>query len=198
MTSIIFDPNQLKRGKNDWKVYFTYTDLLKLPEYPESPFIEILKGDLYVVPSPVPNHQRISTNLGFQIFEYLKENQLAEILYGPVDVVFSEDNVTIPDLVVISTENLSIIQEKNIVGIPDLIIEILSTNKAHDLIKKKEIYEKFKVPEYWVIDPEEKSLRIYYFEKKKSTIYSLEVFSDQNISSVRFPDLSIDLKNIFP
>jgi len=62
MTSIVFDPNKLEKG-TDWKVVFSYDDLLSLPVYPESPLIEITNGELYVVPSPIPNHQRISRNL---------------------------------------------------------------------------------------------------------------------------------------
>ena len=93
MTSIIFDPNKLKTRNNDWKVHFTYSNLLTLPLYPESPFIEIMNGKLYVVPSPIPMHQRISRNIEFLILNYLKKNPLAEIFDAPIDVVFSEENL---------------------------------------------------------------------------------------------------------
>ena len=62
-----------------------------------------------------------------------------------------------PDIVIVSAENKSIIKEDAIHGIPDMLIEILSpSNSDHDLIQKKDLYEKCGIPEYWIVNPETK------------------------------------------
>ncbi|MBT1704796.1 Uma2 family endonuclease [Fulvivirgaceae bacterium PWU20] len=64
-------------------------------------------------------------------------------------------NAVQPDIIFVFSENISIIKDDAIHGIPDLLIEILSPgNSLHDTVKKKELYQKFGVKEYWVIDPE--------------------------------------------
>ena len=47
-------------------------------------------------------------------------------------------------------------------GVPDLVVEILSpSNREHDLVKKKNLYEKFGVKEYWIVDPQTKAIIAY-------------------------------------
>lgn len=199
MTSIVLDPNKLEKG-TDWKVVFSYDDLLSLPVYPESPLIEIINGELYVVPSPIPNHQRISRNLELLLIEFFHKNEIGEVLDAPIDVLLSVKDVVIPDLIVVSNENKNIIKDKNVQGIPDLVIEILSSNKDHDLIKKKNLYEQYHVPEYWIINPVEQSIEIYYFTNPDSKTYSKtnKYYINDTISSIQFKDLSIKLKSVFP
>jgi Uma2 family endonuclease len=200
MTSIIIDPNNLKKGKDDWKVHFTYNDLQSLPTYSESPLIEIIKGELYVVPSPVPNHQRISRNLEFLLVEFFKVNNLGEVFDAPIDLLLSDEDVVIPDLVVVSKTKTHIITDKNISGTPDLVIEILSTNKHHDLVKKKALYEFYHVPEYWIIDPIEQSLEVYFFKTEQDSKYTVnqKLFNNDTVVSKVFPGLKVNLNEIFP
>ncbi len=199
MTSIVLDPNKLEKGL-DWKAVFTYKNLRELPVYPESPLIEILNGELYVIPSPIPNHQRISRNLEILLVNFFQRNEMGEIFDTPIDVLLSEKDVVIPDLLLVLNKKKDIIKEKNIQGIPDLIIEILSTNKNHDLIKKKDIYEQYRVPEYWVVNPYEQIIDIYYFKNHDDKTYSKTDTYTKNdeLSSIQFKELIIKLKDIFP
>jgi Uma2 family endonuclease len=98
---------------------------------------------------------------------FVTEKNLGEIFFASFDVFLDDKtNVVQPDILFISKENNKIIDEEGTVhGVPDLIIEILSPgNKTHDTVKKKELYEKFGVKEYWIVDP----------ETKKSIGYSLD------------------------
>jgi Uma2 family endonuclease len=151
MGTIIND--RLKTRPLTGKIYFTVDDISHLPEFPEGPPIEIYNGELYMVPSPSTKHQIISKNLTLILGNFLKKNTLGQLFYAPTDVVLSEDNLVIPNLLLILNNNVAIIQDKNILGVPDLLIEILLSNRAQDLERKKSIYEQFKVPEYWIIDP---------------------------------------------
>ncbi len=64
------------------------------------------------------------------------------------------NNAVEPDLIVVLNKNNSIIKD-HIHGVPDILIEILSPgNNKHDTVRKKNLYERFGVKEYWIIDPQ--------------------------------------------
>ena len=159
----ILSPDDLKFKTRPFsgKIYYTFKDLQKLPEWPEGPLIELIAGELYLVPSPIPLHQDITRNLIIKLSNYLSKKAIGKIYNAPKDVKLSNEDVVIPDLIFISNENKTIIKEKFIEGTPDLVIEILSSNKTRDLIEKFELYQKYKVKEYWVINPQEKSITIF-------------------------------------
>ncbi|MBT1706323.1 Uma2 family endonuclease [Chryseosolibacter indicus] len=93
-------------------------------------------------------------NLSIEIGGFLKRTKKGTLLAAPCDVYLDEhSNVVQPDLVVVLQENHSMVKDY-IKGTPDLIIEILSPGSYHyDTGKKKELYERFGVKEYWLIDP---------------------------------------------
>jgi len=87
---------------------------------------------------------------------------LGEVLYSPIDVYLDNENVYQPDIVVILKNSKAKVSEKGIEGTPDIVIEIISPSTAYyDLIEKKEVYEKYGVKEYWIIDPKSKTFEIY-------------------------------------
>lgn len=131
---------------------------------PEGTLAELIDGILYMSPSPVDKHQRIITRLISQIFSYCEQHNLGEVFTAPFDVYLDEHaNAVQPDILFIAKANLSIIQG-HVHGVPDLIIEILSEgNPTHDTKRKKDLYEKFRVKEYWIIDPETRQATGYTF-----------------------------------
>ncbi len=81
---------------------------------------------------------------------------------APIDILFSENDATEPDIVFVSRENESIIKEDNIQGAPDLLIEILSPSTAAiDRKTKFRLYEKYGVREYWLVSPEAENVQIF-------------------------------------
>jgi len=148
------------------KKLFTYQDYIDLPE--DGKRYEIINGELIMAPSPSTGHQDVSGNLLFEMRKFLEKNKAGKIYHAPIDVVLSEHQVFQPDILFITNENAKIITEKNISGPPDLVIEILSpTTGYYDLIEKKEIYEKFGVREYWIVDPKKQWVEIYFLEGGK-------------------------------
>jgi Uma2 family endonuclease len=124
---------------------------------PEGTLAELINGVIYMSPSPVRPHQRIVTMLSARMALFVEDNTLGEVYVAPFDVYLDEhSNAVQPDIVFVSKENLSIV-EGHIHGIPDLVVEVLSEgNKSHDVVKKKELYQRFGIKEYWIIDPETK------------------------------------------
>jgi Uma2 family endonuclease len=134
---------------------------------PEGTLAELINDTIYMSPAPNYDHQDLISELLMQIRAHVKENQLGSCV-TTADVFFDEKNVFEPDILFISKANLDIIQEKKIKGCPDLIIEILSPgNKDHDKVKKKAVYEKFGVKEYFIIDPDNKETITWYLSGTK-------------------------------
>ena len=105
-----------------------------------------------MTPAPSHRHQKIVTRLSSAIDVPCRAE--GEFIVSPFDVVFSPDNVRQPDFIFILNENLDIITERAVEGIPDLVGEILSPSTAkNDRKSKFETYQRFGVKEYWIIDP---------------------------------------------
>lgn len=122
---------------------------------PEGTLAEVIENQLFTAPSPTPYHQQACGDLFIEISLHVRKHQLGKVFFAPIDLYLdSTANVVQPDIVFISKSNPLKIDAKGLKGAPDLIIEILSPgNEKYDLGKKKKLYEKFGVKEYWVVDP---------------------------------------------
>ena len=126
---------------------------------PEGTRAELINNILYEPPSPTSNHQIVSIELATDINIFLRKSNLGRVISTPMDVYLDESgNAVQPDLIVVLNHQLNIIQKNgHIHGVPAILIEILSKgNKDHDLIRKHDLYERFGVQEYHVVDPDTK------------------------------------------
>ena len=81
---------------------------------------------------------------------------------APFDVVFSDFDVVEPDLLFVSSERARVLTEKNVQGAPDLVVEIGSpATRRRDEKTKLQLYERFGVQEYWVVDPDLDVIKVY-------------------------------------
>lgn len=175
-------------------IRFTYQDYLQLPEDRR---YEIVDGDLYMVPAPVPYHQRVSGNLEFALRSYVTEHDLGEVLHAPCDILLSETDVVQPDIFFVSKERLPIIGETNIQGAPDLVIEILSpATEQRDRGVKQKLYARGGVAEYWLVDTNGKTIEVLTL---KAGVYDRPGFyrSTDVLRSPLLAGLSIPLSQIF-
>jgi Uma2 family endonuclease len=196
--TIKFDPHTLVKNPEDNKICFRYSDIESVPEWPEGPLIELIDGDLYMVPSPNVNHQRISRRIESLLVLNLKQNPIAEMLGAPVDVILSEKNVVIPDIFCILNENRDIIKENNIQGTPDLIIEILSSDARKDTVLKKKLYQQYHVKEYWIVDPGEESIKAFIFNLAEGVFDNETKYPrGSTITSVVLQDFSFQVDALF-
>ncbi len=175
----------------------TYADYKKLKE--GEPY-QLINGMLVKSPSPTANHQRVIKRIAFKFME-LEEKGLGEMLFAPMDVYLSEIEVYQPDIIFVSEERLSIIEEKKINGPPDIVIEVLSpTSGYYDLRHKMKTYESFGVKEYWIIDPMEKTIRLYYNGEsgfRPTDKAGKETGGDCSVQSKLFPQFRIERRELF-
>jgi Uma2 family endonuclease len=121
-------------------------------DWPENERWQIIDGQAYcMAAAPNIRHQKITGNLYASIREKLKGKQCTTFI-APTDVVFDDYNIVQPDVLVVC--NKSRITDANIQGAPDLVIEVISpSNSFMDKKQKLELYERFGVPEYLLVDP---------------------------------------------
>jgi len=124
---------------------------------PEITGYEVVFNKMTMSPSPTPLHQLLLSDLHALIYAFLKENNAGKLLTSPTDVYLEHYESAIqPDLLIILNDNLHQIKKDSIYGAPDVVIEILSRNRAYDTQRKKSLYEMAGVTEYFMIDPENK------------------------------------------
>ncbi len=135
---------------------------------PEGTPIQLIKNQLIMSPSPLDIHQKIVGTLFNQLMNFVEKNKLGEVRVAPYDVHLDEQNVYQPDILFIAKENLHKIKENGLYGAPDLVIEILSPGTAtYDKKEKKEIYERYGVKEYWMVDPKTKEADGFVWKEGK-------------------------------
>lgn len=113
-------------------------------------------------PAPEPAHQGIAG----EIYSYLRSQVLNKgrglVFPSPIDVVLSMSTTTQPDVVVLLKEHLDRLQQKCIMGTPDLVVEVVSPgSKTYDRLVKYGVYEKAGVPEYWLVNAAEQTIEVF-------------------------------------
>ncbi len=146
-------------------IRFTYHDYFLLPDEKRA---EIIDGDLIMEPSPGYGHQLVVKNVVKLLDRYVGLLKLGVVVPSPVDVILSEDNIVLPDVVFISRERYSIIR-KQIHGAPDLIVEVISSRHAgRDRELKMKLYAGHGVAEYWIADPETMTVEVYSLRRGRT------------------------------
>ncbi|WP_379395615.1 Uma2 family endonuclease [Paenibacillus lentus] len=157
---------------------------------------EIIEGVRYdFLSSPKINHQILVSELTTAINITCHTEGL--ILFAPLDVHFDEANILQPDIIFIRNENLHIINDGYIKGVPDLLIEIMSPSSgAIDKVKKKAVYEQFGVSEYWIVDPHYATVDQFLLVDDK---YQLAATYDNSgkVESPQLACLSVELTKMF-
>ncbi|MGF1534829.1 MAG: Uma2 family endonuclease [Bernardetiaceae bacterium] len=161
--------------------------------------IQLIQNELFIMPAPTPQHQRICEELGFQFGYFLRQQKTGRVLYAPVDVVFDENNLRQPDIIVILMENYAIMESKRIVGAPDLIVEIWSAgNPAQEQAQKQALYATHKVNEYWQVFPDSRYVRV---EVLDDTTGNFRLFSEARekgvVNSQLLSGFSLAIEDLF-
>jgi Uma2 family endonuclease len=125
---------------------------------PEGTRCEVIFNELIMSPAPTPQHQLLLSDLHALLYMFLKDAGLGKIIPSPIDVYLDGvDSVVQPDMIVLLNESLGMIKSDGIYGAPDVAIEILSSNRAYDTKRKRELYQRAGIKEYFLIDPENKN-----------------------------------------
>jgi Uma2 family endonuclease len=177
---------------------FTYADY-KGWELKEGERWEIIYGEAYAISAPNTRHQEILMELAWQFHNFLKGKH-CKVYPALFDVRLfyaedeSDDTVVQPDIVVICDEKKR--GPEGCRGVPDLVVEILSpSNTAIEMEHKRKLYQEAGVREYWLVDPENKSLAVY--RSQNDEILTNTYGGNDTAPVAILPGLNIPLAEVF-
>ena len=163
--------------------------------------MELINGEIYLLPSPNIVHQEILGRLYLLFNRYFKDKK-CRVFLAPFDVHLNKKDMNTPDvvqpdlLVACDLEN-NVTEKGRYMGTPDLVVEILSdSTRNKDMIDKLNSYMLSRVKEYWVVDPKQETIIIYSFENNE--IDRIRAFERGSVArSMVFDGLSADIDNLF-
>ena len=172
--------------------------------------VECINGVVYNMSPPDNKHRTIQGNLYLIIGNFLRGKRCR--VFFESEVRFAGDIKVQPDLFVVCDHQK--IKNKYIDGAPDFVVEILSlSTRRRDLTVKKDVYEKFGVKEYWIIDPKAESIDVYLLKDGKYVLDNTyqniseseaEEMDEEEKAEIRlslklslYDDLEIHIRDVF-
>jgi Uma2 family endonuclease len=178
------------------RVILTYKDYEALPA--DGRRYELHDGELSVTPAPSPLHQRILRNLNDVLWQHVKSRGLGEVLFAPIDCILSDITVVQPDLLYLDPGRLNLVSDRGIEGPPTLVVEILSpTTTAIDRSTKRQLYAKYGVLYYWIVDPQARAVEAYVLSEGAYQL-SARVAGSEPVSLPPFPVLAFVPASLWP
>jgi Uma2 family endonuclease len=179
---------------------YTYADYLK---WTFEERVELIKGKIFKMsPAPGSLHQKLSMDISGRLWSFLRGSKCS-VFTAPFDVRIprrsKDDNdiITVlqPDICVICDP--SKIEERGCLGAPDIVVEILSpSNNKKELKYKHEVYQEAGVKEYWIVDPNEKSI-LKYTQINGSLLASAPMYAEDKITTDVLPGFTFELAELF-
>ena len=173
----------------------TYDDYVRLPD--DGKRYELIEGELFVSPSPSTRHQLVSIRLATELQVSLDKPGLATIFPAPTDLLLAHTSVVVPDLVIVGAARATIITRRALEGPPDVVVEILSPSSIdRDRYIKRKLYERFSIPEYWIVDPDEERITVHRLDQGKYGIRA-DYARATVLECPEFPTLQVPLADVF-
>ena len=176
----------------------TYQEFLDL-EIPadDNHIYELLDGEIVKYSAPESQHQLVLANLHLMVGNHINQKRLGRVLFAPFSMLSDEYSAPQPDLLFVATKRLKIIEQKCVMGAPDVVVEIISPGSVvRDRVQKKDIYEKAGVSEYWIIDPKYALVEVYQHTSSGYTLFH-DVEGEGTVKSRIIKGLKIDVTDIF-
>lgn len=138
---------------------YTYDDLAGFPD--DNLRREIIGGELVVTPAPEPAHQDAVLLLGARLLAWTEQHG-GKVYVAPLDVHFAHDDVVEPDVVFLRPEHVDQVGAQYVKDAPDLVVEVSSpSTRRLELVRKRDLYERYGVAEYWYVDRDADRIEIY-------------------------------------
>ena len=174
---------------------WAYDDYAALPD--DGKRYEIVNGVLYMSPSPSWFHQEVTGSFYRYLYAHVTSAGMGGAFTSPIDVELAPNVVFQPDVVVLLKAGRKKLKERHIVGAPDLVVEVASpgteTRDRHD---KLDAYARAGVPEYWIADPEARTVEVLVLEA--GGYYSLGVYRGKiTLPSRVVPGLPVQVEQFF-
>ena len=172
---------------------------LELPEPDHKLKMELDDGALYIMPRPRLRHQLAQNELIYYLRSHFRAFAEApgEVYADFVIALPAElPRLFVPDLSIVLRDSEAVASDRMIEGAPDIVMEILSTDRNRDLMHKRQVYAEAGIPEYWIFDwLNDTALQLelqdgQYVERAALT-------ATDTLTTPRLPALAIPLADVF-
>ncbi len=183
------------------KTRYTFADILS---WDENERIEIIDGEAFMMATPSRIHQEICFEIGRQLGNYLEGKQ-CKVYPAPFGVRLFEQDGDAPENVDTMVEpDISVVCDRRKLdkqgckGAPDLIIEVLSpSTQRHDQLVKLNLYQRAGVREYWIVDPENRTVRVM-IQAGDGNLRTHEIYKQEEVAKVNVLEgCFIELSKVF-
>lgn len=175
---------------------YTVNDIEALPEGQRA---ELIDGFWYDMASPNPTHQEIISNLSYALTDYIKKHHgKCQVFPAPFAVYLQKDNRNYlePDIVVLCDKDK--LSKRGCEGAPDLVIEVTSeSTQRRDYGVKLFKYRNSGVREYWIVNPDVRTVNTFEFPDSLKDDEAGEQHSfNEEIAFALYPDLTVKLDDM--
>jgi Uma2 family endonuclease len=170
------------------KTRYTYKDLRSFPE--DNLRRELIDGELIVTAAPATRHQRVVTTLVAELYLFAKAHG-GSVFPAPTDVFFDDDNVIEPDVLFVRAEHAERVEKPFVRAAPDVVVEVSSpSTRRLEIVRKRELYARFGVPEYWYVDLDADRVEVYRLEDDLYRLPIIKLRGD-TLESPQIPGFAI-------
>ncbi len=157
---------------------------------------ELINGELYQMPSATGEHQFLMDFLVRMINNLTTSIQpISGLAFSNLGLALSDLYAPTPDIIYLRYENLRLINGNMVEGIPDLVVEILSSDRNRDLVMKRNLYAGAGIPEYWTLDPANDVLTV--LELSGSEYVERTLGRDDTLTTATIPGFALPLEQLF-
>ena len=174
---------------------WTYREYAALPD--DGNRYEVICGVLYMAPAPSTWHQKAFGGIFYHLYAAVQSTGLGEVYAAPCDVILNPKTTVQPDILVILKEHLDRVTKEGVFGAPDLVVEIASPSTARlDLSKKYDAYAAAGIPEYWVVNPDARTVELFVL--KDGVYNSLGIYYGPAVLPTQIvPDWNVKVEQLF-
>ena len=150
--------------------YWSEEDYLELDT---NHLVEFTDGYVEVLPVPKTSHQKIVAYVYGLLQAFVSAHNLGTVLFAPLRVKLRRKKYREPDVVFMLAEHADRIGEDFWIG-ADLVMEVVSDDpesRERDLVKKRGDYAKAGIPEYWIIDPDQRRVTVLKLDGRQYTLH---------------------------
>lgn len=200
----MFDPaHSSKRGEPAWEVAYCFP---RQGEWSEQDFlefesanfpVELVDGCLEFLPMPTYSHQRLVRFLFLQLNHAALSTGRGEASFAPCPIRLWDSRFREPDVFFLSSERVA--RGEDPPQGAEIVIEVLSpglSNRERDLVSKRSDYARARVPEYWIVDPEDQSVTVLVLDEAGYRVH--DIFKSGTVAaSVFLPEFKVNVTDLF-
>lgn len=161
--------------------------------------MELDDGVLYIMPRPRIVHN-FAQNEFFAHFREYRNRAAAPPLQVYTDVIVAlspeSGRLYAPDVTVILPGNPGAVRDRIVEGAPDIVIEVLSSDRNRDLVRKRQVYAEAGIPHYWLCDLRQDTLTLLEL-RDGGYVESATLTANDTLTTAALPGFAVPLADIF-